>query len=99
MNYNTVLSSLATSLLTFSLLLTSARAQSTVGSIVGVVHDATAAVVPGASVKVQSLDDNSTRSATSDENGSFEFVNLKPGHYAVSEKRRVLPNFACHRLN
>jgi hypothetical protein len=41
------------------------------------------AVVPGTSVKIRSLEDNSVRFATSDENGSFEFVNLKPGHYAV----------------
>ncbi len=62
----------------------SADAQSTFGSIVGVVHDATQAVVPGAVVKIRRLEDNSVRSTTSDENGSFEFVNLKPGNYAVS---------------
>ena len=61
-----------------------ARAQSTLGSIVGVVHDTTQAVVPGTSVKIRRLEDNSTRSTTSDENGSFEFVNLKPGNYALS---------------
>ncbi|MGA8622647.1 MAG: carboxypeptidase-like regulatory domain-containing protein [Candidatus Sulfotelmatobacter sp.] len=40
--------------------------------------------MPGASVKIQSLEDNSIRSTTSDQNGSFEFVNLKPGNYALS---------------
>jgi hypothetical protein len=62
----------------------SAVGQSTFGSIVGVVHDKTQAVVPGATVKIQSLEDNSIRSATSDQNGSFEFLNLKPGKYSVS---------------
>jgi Carboxypeptidase regulatory-like domain len=62
----------------------SAMGQSTFGSIVGVVHDKTQAVVPGANVKIQSLEDNSIRSATSDQNGSFEFLNLKPGKYSVS---------------
>ncbi|HXX76721.1 MAG TPA: carboxypeptidase-like regulatory domain-containing protein [Nitrospiraceae bacterium] len=62
----------------------SAVAQSTFGSIVGVVHDKTQAVVPGASVQIRDLQDNSTRSTTSDQSGSFEFVNLKPGKYAVS---------------
>ena len=47
----------------------SARAQSTFGSIVGVVRDTSQAVVPGASVKVQGLEDNSIRSTTSDQNG------------------------------
>jgi len=71
----------------------SANAQSTFGSIVGGVHDTTQAVVPEASVKVRSLDDNSIRSATSDQNGSFEFVNLKPGHYAVSAEAQGFAEF------
>jgi hypothetical protein len=62
----------------------SAPAQSTFGSIVGVVHDATQAVLPEATIKVRSLEDNSIRSTTSDQNGSFEFVNLKPGNYSLS---------------
>jgi hypothetical protein len=62
----------------------SVSAQSTFGSVVGVVQDKTQAVVPGASVTIRRLEDNSTRSATSDQNGSFEFLNLKPGTYALS---------------
>jgi hypothetical protein len=62
----------------------SLQAQSTFGSVVGVVHDTTQAVVPDASVKLRSLEDNSLRSVTSDQNGSFEFVNLKPGNYSLS---------------
>jgi hypothetical protein len=71
----------------------SAHAQSTFGSIVGVVHDTTQAVVPGASVKVRRLEDNSLRSTTSDENGSFEFVNLKPGNYALSAEAEGFAEF------
>ncbi len=71
----------------------SAHAQSTFGSIVGVVHDATQAVVPGASVNLRSLEDNSVRSTTSDQNGSFEFVNLKPGNYAVSAQAEGFADF------
>jgi hypothetical protein len=66
------------------LMVCSAVGQSTFGSIVGVVQDKTQAVVPGASVQIRSLEDNSTRSTTSDQNGAFEFVNLKAGKYAVS---------------
>ena len=57
--------------------------QSTFGSIVGVVHDKTDAVVPGATVQIKDLADNSTRSTTSDPNGAFEFVNLKASRYEV----------------
>src|SRR3984885_1497746 len=58
--------------------------QSTFGSIVGVVHDPSQAPVAGAAVEIRSLEDNSVRATTSDQTGAFEFVNLKPGNYAVS---------------
>jgi hypothetical protein len=64
--------------------LTSSVGQSTFGSIVGVVHDKTDAVVPNATVQIRDLADNSTHSVTSDQNGSFEFVNLKPSRYEVT---------------
>jgi Carboxypeptidase regulatory-like domain len=71
----------------------SAMGQSTFGSIVGVVHDKTQAVVPGATVKIRSLEDNSVRSAASDQNGSFEFLNLKPGKYSVSVQAEGFADF------
>jgi hypothetical protein len=87
------LSSVAALLLACTVVLSSAHAQSTFGSIVGVVHDASQAVVPGASVEIRSLEENSTRSTSSDQNGSFEFVNLKPGHYAVSAQAQGFADF------
>jgi Carboxypeptidase regulatory-like domain len=67
--------------------------QSTFGGIVGVVHDTTQAVVPDASIKIRCLEDNSTRSTTSDQNGSFEFLNLKPGRYALSAQSEGFAEF------
>src|SRR5580704_2608273 len=78
------------------LMVCSAAGQSTFGSIVGVVHDKTQAVVPGASVQIRSLEDNSTRSTTSDQNGAFEFVNLKPDKYTVSVQA---PGFADSQIS
>src|SRR5580698_8472022 len=72
-----------------------ASGQSTFGSIVGVVHDPSQAPVAGASVVLRSLEDNSTHSMSSDENGAFEFVNLKPGNYAVSIQA---PGFADFKV-
>ena len=69
--------------------------QSTFGSIVGVVHDKTQAIVPDAAVQVRNLEDNSTRSTTSDQNGAFQFVNLKPGKYTVSVQA---PGFADSQI-
>jgi hypothetical protein len=54
----------------------SAHAQSTFGSVVGTVQDATNAVVPGAAVTLHSQDDNSDRVTTSSSTGDFQFVNL-----------------------
>ena len=71
----------------------SAVAQSTFGSIVGAVHDKTQAVVPGASVQIKDREDNSVHSTTSDQSGSFEFVNLKPSKYLVSVKADGFADF------
>ena len=71
----------------------SAMGQSTLGSIVGVVHDKTQAVIPGATVKIKNLEDSSVRSATSDQNGTFEFLNLKPGGYLVSVNAEGFADF------
>jgi hypothetical protein len=40
--------------------------------------------VPGATVTLRSLDDNSVRTSTVAVDGAFEFVNLKPGRYSLS---------------
>ncbi|HXY06468.1 MAG TPA: TonB-dependent receptor [Terriglobales bacterium] len=71
----------------------SAKGQSTFGSIVGVVNDKTQAVIPGATVKIENMEDSSVRSATSDQNGAFEFLNLKPGKYSVSVNAEGFADF------
>jgi hypothetical protein len=58
-----------------------ARAQSTFGSIVGVVKDPGEGSVAGAQITLTNRDDHTQRDDVADTNGGFEFVNLKPGHY------------------
>src|SRR5580700_1816837 len=67
--------------------------QSTFGSIVGVVHDASEGLIAGASLQIRSLEDNSVRSTTAGTDGSFEFVNLKPGKYALSAQAAGFAEF------
>ncbi|HXZ41542.1 MAG TPA: carboxypeptidase regulatory-like domain-containing protein [Terriglobales bacterium] len=62
----------------------SARAQSTFGSIRGTVSDLTGAVIAGASISAQSLDDGVERKTTSTDSGEFILENLKAGHYKVT---------------
>jgi hypothetical protein len=61
----------------------SAHAQSTFGSVLGTVQDATQAVVSGATVTLHSNDENTDRTTTASATGDFQFVNLKPGNYSV----------------
>ena len=65
------------------LLSASVYAQSTFGSIVGVVKDPGDLVIPGAKVTLLSLEDRSTRDAVSDAEGSFQFLNVKAGRYEI----------------
>jgi hypothetical protein len=59
-------------------------AQSTFGDIRGVIRDPGNLAVPQAVVTLHSLDDNTSRLATTDDGGSYLFENLKPGHYTVT---------------
>jgi hypothetical protein len=55
----------------------------TTSAIVGQVRDTTGAVVPGATVTITNLETSLKRSARSDDAGRFNFLQLKPGTYAV----------------
>ncbi|HEY4904213.1 MAG TPA: carboxypeptidase-like regulatory domain-containing protein [Candidatus Sulfotelmatobacter sp.] len=59
------------------------NAQSTFGSIVGVIKDPGGLVVTGAEIQLSSLDDQSVRTATSEPDGAFQFLNVKPGRYEI----------------
>ena len=70
----------------FFLLLTGffqVEAQSPSAAIVGMIRDATGAVVPEATIKVRNTDTNITRDAVSDQGGGFTVPNLAPGPYEV----------------
>jgi len=59
-------------------------AQSTFGAIVGVVKDPGQGAVADAQLILVNLDDRSERHGTTDTNGGFEFLNLRPGRYELS---------------
>src|SRR4029077_16103515 len=58
-----------------------------------VVHDSSQSFIAGASIQIRSLEDNSVHSTTADADGSFEFVNLKPGKYALSAQAAGFAEF------
>ena len=74
-----------------------ANAQSTTqGSIAGSVQDASGAVVPGATIKIQNSATGFAESLTSDNSGYFKAPLLEPGNYTVSISA---PNFANFRAD
>jgi hypothetical protein len=55
--------------------------RSTFGDILGVVKDPSQGTVLAAQVVLTRVEDKSEHSATTDADGAFHFVNLRPGHY------------------
>src|SRR5438093_11641372 len=62
----------------------SSQTQITTGTIQGTVTDANGANVPGASVEIKNLDTNVSTTLTTDENGRFVALALRPGNYSVT---------------
>ena len=60
------------------------QAQSTFGTILGTVKDATGAVVPGATITVTNKGTTAQRTATSDGSGEFTLSNIDVGNYSVT---------------
>jgi hypothetical protein len=70
--------------LLFALLGTAASfAQSTQGTILGTVKDASGAVVPGASVTLTDVDAGVTHKSTTAADGGFQFLDLTAGKYKL----------------
>ena len=59
-------------------------AQSTTGSIQGLVKDNQDAVVPGATVTIRNVKTNAVRSANTDANGAYRFLGLPVGSYELT---------------
>ena len=59
------------------------RAQSTFGSIIGTAQDSSGAAMPAVAVKIKNLNDNTTRSTSTDSAGEYQVLNLRPGSYEI----------------
>jgi hypothetical protein len=70
-----------------ALLASPAKAQSTYGSIVGAVTDASGAVIPGASVTLTNIGTNEKRTFETDAAGNYRFVNLLPANYKLEVEK------------
>ena len=61
-------------------------AQGTSGTILGVVQDASEAVLPGVTVMATNLETNQSRTAISDDEGRYRLAQLPPGNYEVQSE-------------
>src|SRR5262245_18652771 len=71
----------------FLLIAPPAYAQFDTATVVGSVHDSSAAVVAGAKVTLISADTGISTVKMSAENGGFEFPAVRPGIYAVTAEK------------
>src|SRR4051812_35699540 len=74
-----------------------AQADSTSANLSGIVKDPAGAVVPGATVTVRNSATNDVRTATTNDDGFYQLVQLTPGTYevsveAVNFKKAVVPS-------
>jgi hypothetical protein len=67
-----------------ALLASPLAAQSTFGTILGTVHDASGALVIGAQITLLNTGTTATRIAASDENGNYAFRNIDVGAYKIT---------------
>jgi hypothetical protein len=91
-----VIRRIAYSVVVVALSCATAYAQSTLGTILGTVFDASGAVVAGATVKVTDTDEGTSRTFQTDSKGNYEAVDAKPDHYSVEVSKdgfstQVLP--------
>jgi hypothetical protein len=63
------------------------QAQTFYGSIVGTATDASGASVPGTEVTLTNAATSDRRTAESNGDGNYEFVNLVPGHYRLEAQK------------
>jgi hypothetical protein len=72
---------------------TSAWAQSTTASLIGIVRDPSSAAVPGAGVTATNIATSFNRSATTDDTGSYLIPNLPVGEYTVQVQKTGFSKF------
>ena len=73
--------------LVFALLTGDLCAQSIQGSILGTVKDTSGAVIPGATVTLKNINEETTRSTTSNDSGNYQFIDAKAGRYTLEITR------------
>ena len=72
--------------------------QSTFGEIIGVVKDPGLGALSGAQAVLTSVEEHTEHTASTDADGAFHFVNLKPGHYRLEIKAAGFNDYKASSL-
>lgn len=89
---------LALSLLTVLLLTTAAYAQFDTAAVLGTVTDSTGAALPKATVTLKNLATGITVQAQTDENGNYQFFNVKIGTYTITAEAQGFSKAAAENV-
>jgi len=76
----------------------SAKADELYGRVRGMVSDSTGAVLPGVQVKLTNVGTGISAELASDGDGSFMFVNLKPGEYKLTATKASFKTFQVRSI-
>ncbi len=74
------------------------RAQTTTGSVIGVVTDPTNAAISSATVILMNLETSDRRSVETDGNGAYQFLVLQPGYYRLEMEKAGFKRFVRDRI-
>jgi hypothetical protein len=78
---------------------TNVSAQFDSATVLGTVKDPNGAVVAGVTVTLKNIETTITVSAQTDENGDFQFTNVKIGNYRVSAEKQGFSTAVAERVN
>jgi hypothetical protein len=76
-----------------------ARAQTSYGSIVGLVTDPTGAIIPGATVVAKNAATNASQTVVTGAAGNYSFVNLNPSVYDVTVTKESFESLTQRGVN
>jgi hypothetical protein len=80
------------------LMIQSAKADELYGRVRGIVSDPTGAVLPGVELKLTNVGTGISAELASDGDGSFMFVNLKPGEYKLTATKASFKTFQVRSI-
>jgi hypothetical protein len=78
---------------------TTTFAQFDTATVLGTVKDANGAVISGATLTLKNIATGITATAQSDEDGNFQFTNVKIGDYRISAERQGFSTAVAERVN